>query len=103
MKFMISKLSIWGSLALMLCLSARLSAAVGEQTLQGHVTQITSNLVTFEDGRTFKLDLKQSQCFTPRGYKITCETLVAVGYADKAKITIMGNTVQRIDLLDLKQ
>ena len=54
----------------------------------------------------YKFDPKRAQCFTARGEQrifTTCETLIGIGYADRARITLSGDQVVRIDVLELQQ
>ncbi len=59
--------------------------------------------VTIDGKQTFQLDPVQAKCFTPGGDKMTCETLAGVGNVEKARVTVMGDLVQRIDVLALQQ
>ena len=34
---------------------------------------------------------------------MTCATLVGIGYADSARITLVGDTVVRLEVLELHQ
>jgi hypothetical protein len=83
--------------------SAIAAQPVPGQTLQGRITQITTEKVTIDGIHTFKLDPKKTQCFDHRGDKTSCATLAAVGYADSAIVTIVGDSVQRIDIKQLQQ
>jgi hypothetical protein len=54
----------------------------------------------------YKFDPKRAQCFTARGEEripTTCETLLGIGYADRARVTLSGDQVVRIDVLELQQ
>jgi hypothetical protein len=54
----------------------------------------------------YKFDPKRAQCFTARGEQripTTCETLLGIGYADRARLTLSGDEVVRIDVLELQQ
>lgn len=69
----------------------------------GRLTQVTNNQVTVDDVHAFRFDPARAQCFDFRAQRMTCATLVGVGYADKARLTLVGDTVQRIDVLELQQ
>ncbi len=78
-------------------------AADPVRVVTGRITQMTQDQVTLDDMRSFKFDPDQAQCFDFRAEKTTCESLVAIGYADKARVTVVGDTVQRIDIIELQQ
>lgn len=78
-------------------------AADNPGSLQGRITQITAKSVIVDRVHIFKLDLAKAKCFDIGGRPITCETLVGIGYADKARVTVLADTVQRIDILELQQ
>ena len=43
------------------------------------------------------------QCFDFRGDALTCDTLVGIGYVDRARVTLRGTDVIRIDIVELQQ
>jgi hypothetical protein len=82
---------------------AAVTAHAAEAPIQGRIVQITSTQVIMDEGPTLKFDPVAAQCFDPRGYRLTCETLIAVGYVDEARITMTGEFVTRIDIVRLQQ
>lgn len=78
-------------------------AASAADVIEGVLSQVTSTSVTMDSSRTFKFDPAMAQCFDFRNDRTTCATLVAIGYADKVRLTLVGDTVQRIDILLLQQ
>lgn len=80
-----------------------LRAAGGVQILVGRITQMTKDRVTIDDVHSFKFQPAKAQCFDFRAARTTCETLVAIGYADQARVTVLGGVVQRIDIIELQQ
>lgn len=77
-------------------------ASAGEPVV-GRLAQATDRTVTIEGVGTFKFDPVRAQCFDHHKVTLTCATLVAVGYADKVSVTIAGDTVTRIDIIELQQ
>jgi hypothetical protein len=87
-----------------LIMSGSATAAIGVgEVYEGWLSQITMKYVTVDGTQTFNFDPKKATCFDWRGDKTTCETLVAVGYADKGRVTVVGGVVQRIDIIELQQ
>lgn len=84
-------------------LLAATAALAAEATLQGRIAQITHTQVIMDEGPTLKFDPVAAQCFDHRGVRLTCETLIAVGYVDDARITMAGEFVARIDVVRLQQ
>jgi hypothetical protein len=82
--------------------STTLAASAGE-VYEGWLSQITMKSVTVDGSHTFSFDPKKATCFDWRGDKTTCETLVAVGYADKGRITVVSGVVTRVDIIELQQ
>jgi hypothetical protein len=70
--------------------------------IEGRLARITATEVSIENGSTYKID-GQTRCFDAQQVKLTCATLAAVGYADAARITVVGDTARRIDILLLQQ
>lgn len=82
------------------------NAADAANTLEpvvGRLAQATDRTVTIDGVGTFKFDPGRAQCFDHHKVRLTCATLVAVGYADKVSVTIAGDTVTRIDIIELQQ
>ena len=79
------------------------AAANTSGIIEGRITQITGKSVIVDRVHIFKLDLSKAKCFAVGGMQITCETLVGIGYADKARVAVLADTVQRIDILELQQ
>jgi hypothetical protein len=71
--------------------------------IEGVLSQVTDTSVTMDSARTFRFDPATAECFDFRNDRTTCATLVAIGYADKVRLTLVGDTVQRIDILLLQQ
>lgn len=78
-------------------------AAERERVVEGEITQMTNELVTVDGIHSFKFEPAKAQCFDFRADKTTCETLVLTGYAAKARVTVLGDVVQRIDLIEVLQ
>lgn len=68
--------------------------------LEGEIS-INATHVTIA-GREYKWS-SQTECRDDRQVKLTCRTLAAVGYADRARVVIAGDKVIRIDILILQQ
>jgi hypothetical protein len=79
------------------------AAAEGSQVLEGRMSQLTGTQVTIDDTYSFRFDPATAQCFDFRGSATTCDTLIGIGYAQRARLTISGDTAVRIDLLELQQ
>lgn len=77
--------------------------AVAGEPVVGRLAQATDRTATIEGVGTFKFDPARAQCFDHRKVSMTCATLVAVGYADKVRVTIVGDTVTRVDIIELQQ
>lgn len=86
-----------------------LVAAAGAQTgnaaevIEGNLSQVTDKSITIDSAKTYKFDPAKAECFDFRKDRMTCATLVAIGYADKARVTFVGDAIQRIDILELQQ
>lgn len=78
-------------------------AAEGTRIVEGEITQMTNELVTVDGVHSFKFEPAKAQCYDFRADKTTCETLVLTGYAAKARVTVLGDVVQRIDLIEVLQ
>lgn len=79
------------------------AAGAADTTLEGRISQVTSTSLVLDHTRTLKFDPAIAECFDDRNVRTTCATLVAVGYVDKARLTLLGDTVRRVDILQLQQ
>ena len=79
------------------------SAAAAPGVVEGRLTQVTRTFVQVNHGQAYEFDPASARCFDFRGDAMTCDTLVGIGYADRARITLRGTVVQRIDILELQQ
>jgi len=59
--------------------------------------------VQVDHSRVYQFNPALARCFDFRGDALTCDTLVGIGYVDRARITLLGTAVQRIDILELQQ
>lgn len=92
------------ALALVLAGVAPVTTAVEPtQIVEGRLTQIGVEHVTVDGQRTYAIDPQRTECFDFRNDRTTCGTLALIGYADKARLTVVGTLVKRIDLLELQQ
>jgi hypothetical protein len=71
--------------------------------VEGVLTQVQASFVQVDHQHTFQFNPATARCFDFRGDAMTCATLVGIGYADRARITLRGDTVLRIDVLELQQ
>jgi len=78
-------------------------AAGAPSVVEGRLTQVTSSLVQLDHNQTYQFNPGLAQCFDFRGDALTCETLVGIGYVDRARVTLRGTNVQRIDIIELQQ
>jgi hypothetical protein len=94
------------SLALALFATAALAQTPRTNSaLEGWLRLLPTEAVINHQYR-YKFDPKRAQCFTARGEEripTTCETLLGIGYADRARLTLSGDQVVRIDVLELQQ
>ncbi len=101
------KLSIHARLVaqlLALALPALQASAAGAlSVVEGRLTIVTATAVQVDHGASYEFDPASASCFDFRGDAMTCDTLVGIGYADRARITLRGTAVQRIDILELQQ
>jgi hypothetical protein len=73
--------------------------------LEGRL-RLSRTQAVLDETRTYKFDPEKAQCFIARGrdsLPTTCATLVGVGYADRARVTVVGDSVVRLDILELQQ
>jgi hypothetical protein len=78
-------------------------AAGAPGVIEGRLTQITANVVQVDHDRSYQFNPGLAQCFDFRGSTMACDTLVGIGYADRARVTLRGNNVLRIDVIELQQ
>jgi hypothetical protein len=78
-------------------------AAGAPGTLEGRLTRITASFVQLDHDRTYLFNPAVAQCFDFRGDALPCDTLVAIGYADRARVIVSGANVQRIEIVELQQ
>lgn len=78
-------------------------AAGAPGMVEGRLTQITTSHVQVEHDRTYQFNPAVAQCFDFRGDAMPCNTLVAIGYLDRARVTLLGTNVQRIEIVELQQ
>jgi hypothetical protein len=91
-------------LLLVLALPALHAFAAGAPgVIEGRLTQITSSYIQVDHDRTYLFNPAIAQCFDFRGDATTCDTLVGIGYVDRARVTLRGSDVQRIDIIELQQ
>jgi hypothetical protein len=92
----------WPALALALPVLGAMAQGA-PQVLEGRLTEVQATFVQLDHQYRFAFVPADAKCFDFRGDAMTCETLVGIGYADRARVTISGNEVQRIDILELQQ
>ena len=78
-------------------------AAGAPGVLEGRLTRVTASFVQLDHNQTFIFNPAVAQCFDFRGDALPCETLVAIGYADRARVIVRGANVQRIEIVELQQ
>ena len=82
--------------------------------IRGDVARITLGpRVNIQDGSIVHADYDMPQIVEEgvvvghaavlHGVRVGRDTLVGIGYADRARITVRGTDVQRIDILELQQ
>ena len=79
------------------------NAAGAPGVLEGRLTRVTASFVQLDHNQTFIFNPAVAQCFDFRGAAMPCETLVAIGYADRARVIVRGANVQRIEIVELQQ
>lgn len=90
---------------LMICIALGLIAATPSGVYEGRL-RLSSSEAVLDEQRTFAFDIYRAKCFTTRGKEhipTTCQTLIGVGYADKARVTVADGSVVRLDILELRQ
>ena len=99
-----TSLCVTAALAALIAGTAPVTLAVEPtQVIEGRLTQITTEQVTLDGVRTFRIEPQRTECFDFRSDRTTCATLALIGYADKARLSVAGTVVRRIDLLELQQ
>jgi hypothetical protein len=92
-----------GSLLALALPALHVFAAGAPGVVEGRLTQVTSTIVQVDHDRIYQFNPAIAQCFDFRGDATTCETLVGIGYVDRARVTLRGSNVQRIDIIELQQ
>lgn len=78
-------------------------AAGAPGVVEGRLTQVTSTIIQVDHDKIYQFNPAIARCFDFRGDATTCETLVGIGYVDRARVTLRGTDVQRIDIIELQQ
>lgn len=78
-------------------------AAGAPSVVEGRLTQIRTTSVQMDHNREYQFNPAVARCFDFRGDAMTCDTLVGIGYVDRARVTLSGTDVVRIDIVDLQQ
>ena len=84
------------------CMPNAVVAAEAPQVITGRLL-VTASVVEVDRTQRFIFEPTKAQCFDFRGAAMTCATLVGIGYADKAHVTVAAGTVKRIDIVKLDQ
>ena len=71
--------------------------------VEGRLTQVTTSIVQVDHDRVYQFNPAVAKCFDFRGDAMTCETLVGIGYVDRARVSLRGSDVVRIDVVELQQ
>ncbi|HEY7639392.1 MAG TPA: hypothetical protein VH814_06680 [Steroidobacteraceae bacterium] len=79
------------------------SAAGTPGVVEGTLTRINASEVQVDHDQVYLFDPARAHCFDFRGDALPCDTLIGIGYVDRARITLLGTAVQRIDILELQQ
>ena len=78
-------------------------AAGAPAVIEGRLTQIRTSSVQVDHDRKYQFNPAIARCFDFRGDAMTCDTLVGIGYVDRARVTLRGTDVVRIDIVELQQ
>ena len=78
-------------------------AADASGVVEGRLTRVTTSFVQVDHDRTYLFNSAIAECFDFRGDAMSCDTLVGIGYVDRARVTVSGNDVLRIDIVELHQ
>jgi hypothetical protein len=92
-----------GPLLVLACPALVAFAAGAPGMVEGRLTQVTTNHVQVDHDRTYQFNPAVAECFDFRGDAMACHTLVAIGYVDRARVTLRGTNVQRIEIVELHQ
>jgi hypothetical protein len=84
-------------------LSMSVAQAQELRTVTGRLLQVTQTYATIENLKSFRFNPLIAKCYDTQGYSLTCATLLGMGYAERVRLTLSGDSVQRIDILDLQQ
>ena len=71
--------------------------------VEGRLTQVTTSVVQVDHDRVYQFNPAVARCFDFRGDAMTCDTLVGIGYVDRARVSLRGSEVVRIDVVELQQ
>jgi hypothetical protein len=103
MKRTVAARLFFGSLLALTGPTLHVLAAGAPGIVEGRLTRITTSFVQVDHDRTYQFNSAIARCFDFRGDAMTCDTLVGIGYVDRARITLRGTDVQRIDVIELQQ
>ena len=78
-------------------------AAGAPGVIEGRLTRVTASFIQLDHDRTYLFNPAVAECFDFRGDAMPCDTLVAIGYADRARVIVRGANVQRIEIVELQQ
>jgi hypothetical protein len=78
-------------------------AAGAAGVVEGRLTQVTTSSVQVDHDRTYQFNPAVALCFDFRGDAMSCDTLVGIGYVDRARVSLRGSDVVRIDIVELQQ
>jgi hypothetical protein len=71
--------------------------------VEGRLTQVTTSSIQLDHDRTYQFNPAVARCFDFRGDAMSCDTLVGIGYVDRARVSLRGSDVVRIDIVELQQ
>ena len=71
--------------------------------VEGRLTQVTASWVQVDHDRTYQFNPAIARCFDFRGDAMSCDTLVGIGYVDRARVSLRGSDVVRVDIVELQQ
>jgi hypothetical protein len=92
-----------GSLLALALPALHVFAAGAPNVVDGTLTRITTSEVQVDHKQIYQFNPAIVRCFDFRGDALTCDTLVGIGYVDRARVTVRGTDVQRIDIIELQQ